>query len=94
MFESHPELIKVFSAFSGHELSSLKHSGLLHEHGLRVMATVDSTVIQINDRHSLARNLRDLGMVHRSYNVPFELFQVWLYCSEIHYITNITHHGL
>jgi len=77
MFESHPELIKVFSAFSGHELSSLKHSGLLHEHALRVMATVDSTVIQINDRRALARNLRDLGMVHRSYNVPFELFQVW-----------------
>ena len=80
MFDSHPELIKVFSAFNGHELSSLKHSALLHEHALRVMATVDSAVIQINDRHALAENLCALGMVHKSYNVPFEQFQVCLVC--------------
>ncbi|XP_052820069.1 neuroglobin-like [Mya arenaria] len=70
MFESRPELIQIFGAFDGQELPSLQHSGLIHEHALRVMATVDAVVTQIDDRRTLARTLKDVGQKHRKYNVP------------------------
>ncbi|WAR14413.1 NGB-like protein [Mya arenaria] len=73
MFESRPELIQIFGAFDGQELPLLQHSGLLHDHASRVMATVDAVVTQLEDRHTLAVTLRDVGHIHRKYNVPNDL---------------------
>ncbi|KAH3828363.1 hypothetical protein DPMN_130321 [Dreissena polymorpha] len=75
MFESRPELINVFSSFEGKELSELRHSRLLHEHALRVMATVESVISQIDDLPAVAKTLKEVGEIHRRYNVPSDLFQ-------------------
>ena len=61
---------------AGQDLETLKTSTLLQDHALRVMSTVDSVVMLIDDRRALAKNLRDLGSVHRTYNVPYDMFQV------------------
>ncbi|XP_052820066.1 uncharacterized protein LOC128245885 [Mya arenaria] len=73
MFEGRPELIQIFGAFDGHELPALQHLGLIHEHALRVMATVDAVVTQLDDRRTLARTLKDVGQIHRKYNVPSDV---------------------
>lgn len=76
MFESRPELIKIFSSFRGKGLTELQHSGLIHAHALRVMATVDKCVSRLDDRSEIAAILREVGQKHRAYDVPADQIEV------------------
>ncbi|KAH3821586.1 hypothetical protein DPMN_123350 [Dreissena polymorpha] len=79
MFESRPELIKVFSNFDSKDVSELRDSRLLHDHALRVMATVEAVISQLEDMPEVAKTLKEVGEVHRRYNVPHDLFQANIY---------------
>ncbi|KAH3821590.1 hypothetical protein DPMN_123354 [Dreissena polymorpha] len=79
MFESRPELIKVFSNFDSKDVSELRDSRLLHDHALRVMATVEAVISQLEDLPEVAKMLKEVGDVHRRYNVPHDLLQANIY---------------
>ncbi|XP_052212183.1 uncharacterized protein LOC127831238 [Dreissena polymorpha] len=63
MFESRPELIKVFSNFDSKDVSELRDSRLLHDHALRVMATVEAVISQLEDMPEVAKTLKEVGEV-------------------------------
>jgi hemoglobin-like flavoprotein len=76
MFESRPELIKTFSKFKGKDLYTLQESGLLQQHALRVMATIDKCITYINQPSSMIQILREVGHLHTVYNVKPDDIQV------------------
>lgn len=76
MFESKPELLELFANFREHALGELKKNGLLRQHALRVMATVDKCITRINEPDAFIELLHDVGVAHRKYKVPSEYIQV------------------
>ncbi|XP_045163678.1 uncharacterized protein LOC123527999 [Mercenaria mercenaria] len=78
MFESRPELIKVFAAFKGKDVSKIQDSGLLQQHALRVMATIDKCITRINQPSDMISMLHEVGYNHRQYSVPSDDIQIIL----------------
>lgn len=78
MFESHPELLEVFSKFKGRDLYELKRAGLLRQHALRVMATIDKCIARLDEPASLMMMLRESGAHHRLYKVPVDYIPIIL----------------
>ena len=78
MFESRPELIEVFSKFKGRDIRELKRGGLLHQHALRVMATIDKVITRLDEPSSLIVLLKESGAHHKMYNVPQDYLQVFM----------------
>ena len=76
MFESRPELIKTFSKFNGKDLNTLQESGLLQQHALRVMATIDKCITCMKRPSSMVHLLREVGHHHKVYNVKADDIQV------------------
>lgn len=76
MFESRPELMEVFSKFKGRDLHELRRAGLLRQHALRVMATIDKAITRLDEPSSLIILLREVGAHHKLYKVPPENLQV------------------
>jgi hemoglobin-like flavoprotein len=76
MFESRPELLEVFSKFKGRDLDELRRAGLLRQHALRVMATIDKVITRLDEPSSLKQMLREVGGHHRVYKVPPDYLQV------------------
>ena len=78
MFESHPELVSTFSAFEGKDVNKLEESGLLQQHALRVMSTVDKCITHINDPSSTRNILHEVGETHKLFDVSPDGIQVVL----------------
>ncbi|XP_060573308.1 cytoglobin-2-like [Ruditapes philippinarum] len=78
MFESRPELLEVFSKFKGRDLDELRRAGLLRQHALRVMATIDKVITRLDEPSSLKQMLREVGEHHKVYKVPPDYLQVIL----------------
>lgn len=78
MFESRPELMEVFSKFKGRDLHELKRAGLLRQHALRVMATIDKVITRLDEPSSLIILLREVGAHHKLYKVPPDYIQIIL----------------
>lgn len=76
MFESKPELLELFANFRDHGLGDLKKNGLLRQHALRVMATVDKCITRIDEPEAFIELLFDVGVSHKKYKVPSEYIQV------------------
>ena len=79
MFESHPELVSKFSAFEGKDVNKVKESGLLQQHALRVMSTVDKCITHINDPSSTRNILHEVGERHKLFDVSPDDIQVAYY---------------
>ncbi|XP_045163680.1 uncharacterized protein LOC123528001 [Mercenaria mercenaria] len=78
MFESRPELLEVFSKFKGRDLSELRRAGLLRQHALRVMATIDKVITRLDEPSSLIVMLREVGAHHKLYKVPPDYIKIIL----------------
>ena len=79
LFESKPELLELFAHFREHGLHEIKKNGLLRQHALRVMATVDKSITRIDEPDAFIEMLRDVGHAHKQYNVPSQNIQVTIY---------------
>ena len=77
MFESKPELLELFANFREHDLHEIKKNGLLRQHALRVMATVDKSVTRIDEPDAFIGLLKEVGNAHLKYNVPSTSIQVF-----------------
>jgi hypothetical protein len=77
MFESRPELMEVFSKFKGRDLLELKRAGLLRQHALRVMATIDKVITRLDEPTALITLLKESGAHHKLYKVPQDYLQVF-----------------
>ena len=77
MFESRPELMEVFSKFKGRDVRELKGSGLLRQHALRVMATIDKVITRLDEPPALITLLKESGAHHKMYKVPQDYIQVF-----------------
>lgn len=78
MFESRPELMEVFSKFKGRDINELRRAGLLRQHALRVMATIDKCITRLDEPTTLRTMLRESGAHHRTYKVPSHYIQIIL----------------
>ncbi|XP_060583491.1 globin CTT-W-like [Ruditapes philippinarum] len=78
MFKSKPELIRTFSTFEGKDVNKLQESGLLQQHAVRVMSTIDKCIIHINDPSSMEYILQEVGEHHNMYNVRSNDIQIIL----------------
>lgn len=76
MFESRPELIKIFASFRGKGVTELQHSGLINAHALRVMATVDKCVSRLDDISDVSAILKEVGQNHKVNEVPVDQIKV------------------
>jgi hypothetical protein len=76
LFESEPEIQEVFSEFRGKGLKELKLTGLLRKHSLRVMATLDNCVTNLDEPASIIPSLTQLGIGHAKLNVPINYLEV------------------
>ena len=77
MFEGKPELLELFANFREHDLHEIKKNGLLRQHALRVMATVDKSVTRIDEPDAFIGLLKEVGNAHLKYNVPSTSIQVF-----------------
>ncbi|XP_045163679.2 neuroglobin-like [Mercenaria mercenaria] len=78
MFESRPELLELFSKFKGQNINELRRAGLLRQHALRVMATIDKVITRLDEPSSLIVMLREVGAHHKLYKVPPDYIQIIL----------------
>ncbi|XP_052820396.1 uncharacterized protein LOC128246245 [Mya arenaria] len=76
MFENRPELIEIFANFRGRDIGDLQRSGLIRQHALKVMGTIDKCISRIDEPENLAKLLIETGALHRKYNVPPDLIQI------------------
>ncbi|KAL4221503.1 hypothetical protein ACF0H5_019760 [Mactra antiquata] len=78
MFEGRPEMKEVFSKFRNKDVSELRQTGLLRQHALRVMATIDKCITRLDEPSSLIPMLREVGVNHKKYKVPPDSIQIIL----------------
>ncbi|XP_060583500.1 uncharacterized protein LOC132739729 [Ruditapes philippinarum] len=78
MFESRPELLEIFSKFKGRDLMELKRAGLLRQHALRVMATIDKVITRLDEPTALITLLKEAGAHHKLYKVPQNYLKIIL----------------
>jgi hypothetical protein len=78
MFESRPELLEIFSKFKGRDLMELKRAGLLRQHALRVMATIDKVITRLDEPTALITLLKEAGAHHKLYKVPQNYLKVYV----------------
>ncbi|XP_052820399.1 globin-2 A chain-like [Mya arenaria] len=76
MFENRPELIEIFANFRGRDVGDLQRSGLIRQHALKVMGTIDKCISRIDEPDNLAKLLIETGAMHRKYNVPPDVIQI------------------
>ncbi|WAQ95050.1 hypothetical protein MAR_007521 [Mya arenaria] len=78
MFENRPELIEIFANFRGRDIGDLQRSGLIRQHALMVMGTIDKCISRIDEPENLAKLLIETGALHRKYNVPPDVIQGYI----------------
>ncbi|WAR15350.1 CYGB2-like protein [Mya arenaria] len=76
MFENRPELIEIFANFRGRNVGDLQRSGLIRQHALKVMGTIDKCISRIDEPENLAKLLIETGALHRKYNVTPDVIQI------------------
>ncbi|KAL4221047.1 hypothetical protein ACF0H5_019309 [Mactra antiquata] len=75
MFENRPELIHIFASFKGRDVSELEQTGLLRQHALRVMATIDKCITRLDEPANMQNILKEVGIHHVRYKVPAEYLE-------------------
>ncbi|XP_052820400.1 uncharacterized protein LOC128246248 [Mya arenaria] len=75
MFENRPVLIEIFANFRGRDVGDLQRSGLIRQHALKVMGTIDKCISRINEPENLAKLLIETGALHKKYNVTPDVIQ-------------------
>ncbi|XP_045161812.2 myoglobin-like [Mercenaria mercenaria] len=76
MFESRPELKETFATFKDKNVDELQYTGLLRNHALRVMTTIDKCISRLDQPSSMISTLRKIGVHHTLYKVPVEYLEV------------------
>lgn len=76
LFESKPELKELFTMAIAKDLPPQRQEGLLRKHSLRIMTTIDSCIINIDDPHFIRDTLQTTGIQHAKSAVPAEQLKV------------------
>ncbi|KAH3817939.1 hypothetical protein DPMN_119524 [Dreissena polymorpha] len=76
MFEKKPEVKEIFEKFKGRDLRDLRNDGLLRQHALKVIATIDKCICRLEEPETLAKLLIETGAMHIKYKVPAECLQI------------------